>query len=62
MVIGAAVQIVVRTEDGQSLLIRQQRTGGRAEAETLREGERVNVGWSDGAALVLAGPDRGEQT
>jgi len=27
----------------------------------LREGERVVVGWTDDAALVLAGPDKGEQ-
>ena len=61
MVIGAAVQLVVRTGDGQNLLIRQQRAGGQAEAESLREGERVVVGWTDDAALVLAGPDKGEQ-
>jgi ABC-type Fe3+/spermidine/putrescine transport system ATPase subunit len=59
MVVGAAVQIVVRTTDGQNLLVRQQRTGGRGEAETLSEGERVNVGWADGDALVLAGPNEG---
>ncbi len=61
MVVGAAVQLVVRTADGQNLLIRQQRAGGQAEAESLREGERVVVGWTDDAALVLAGPDKGEQ-
>ena len=62
MLIGAAVQVVVRTGDGQNLLIKQQRTGGMGEAETLREGEWVSVGWTDGAELVLASPDKGEQT
>jgi ABC-type Fe3+/spermidine/putrescine transport system ATPase subunit len=61
MVIGAALQCVVRTAEGQNLLIRQQRAGGRAEAESLREGERVKVGWTDDAALVLADRDKGEQ-
>jgi ABC-type Fe3+/spermidine/putrescine transport system ATPase subunit len=61
MVVGAAVQIVVRSADEQNLLIRQQRTGGRGQAETLREGERVVVGWTDDAALVLAGPIKGDQ-
>jgi ABC-type Fe3+/spermidine/putrescine transport system ATPase subunit len=61
MVVGAAVQLVVRTADEQNLLIRQQRAGGQAEAESLCEGERVVVGWTDDAALVLAGPDKGEQ-
>ena len=61
MVVGAAVQLVVRTADGQNLLIRQQRAGGHAEAESLREGERIVVGWTDDAALVLTGPDKGEQ-
>jgi spermidine/putrescine transport system ATP-binding protein len=62
MVIGAAVQLVVRADDGQNLLIRQQRAGGQAEAESLSEGERVVVGWTDDAALVLAGPEKGDHT
>jgi ABC-type Fe3+/spermidine/putrescine transport system ATPase subunit len=62
MVIGAAVQCVVRADDGQNLLVRQQRAGGRGDAESLSEGERVVVGWTDDAALVLAGPNEGEQT
>ena len=61
MVVGAAVQCVVQTADAQNLLIRQQRMGGRAEAESLREGERVVVGWSEDAALVLATPEKGER-
>ena len=61
MVVGAAVQLVVRSGDGQNLLIRHQRAGGQAEAESLREGERVVVGWTDDAALVLASHDKGEQ-
>jgi putative spermidine/putrescine transport system ATP-binding protein len=62
MVVGAAVQLVVRANDGQNLLIRQQRAGGQAEAESLSEGERVVVGWTDDAALVLAGPEKGDHT
>jgi ABC-type Fe3+/spermidine/putrescine transport system ATPase subunit len=62
MVIGAAVQCVIRADDGQSLLVRQQRAGGRGEAESLREGDRVVVGWTDDATLVLAGPKEGERT
>ena len=58
MVIGPTVQSVVRADDGQSLLVREQRTHGNREAESLSEGERVVVGWADDAALVLAGPER----
>jgi ABC-type Fe3+/spermidine/putrescine transport system ATPase subunit len=60
MVVGPAVQCVVRADDGQSLLIRAERGGGGTEAESLSEGERVVVGWADDAALVLAGPKQGE--
>jgi spermidine/putrescine transport system ATP-binding protein len=62
MIVGAAVQCVIRAGDGENLLIRQQRAGGRGEAESLREGERVVVGWTDDAALVLAGPNKGDHT
>jgi ABC-type Fe3+/spermidine/putrescine transport system ATPase subunit len=59
MVIGSAVQCVVRADDGQHLLVREQRTDVNGEAESLNEGERVVVGWSDDAALLLAGANRG---
>jgi TOBE domain len=62
MVVGAAVQCVVRADDGQDLLVRKQRESGSGEAETLREGERVVVGWTDDAALVLASPTEGAPT
>ena len=62
MVVGAAVQCVVRAEDGQDLLVRKQRESGSGEAETLREGERVVVGWTDDAALTLASQTEGAPT
>ncbi len=62
MVVGAAVQCVVRADDGQDLLVRKQRESGSGEAETLREGERVVVGWTDDAALTLASPTEGVPT
>ena len=62
MVVGAAVQCVVRADDGQDLLIRKQRESGSGEAETLREGERVVVGWTGDAALILAGQNEGAPT
>ena len=44
MVIGAAVQCVVRLDDGQEVLTRTQRSGDTV-AESLAEGERVMVSW-----------------
>ena len=41
MVIGPAVQCVVRLDDGQEVLAREQRSGADAGAEALAEGERV---------------------
>ena len=61
MVIGPAVQCVVRTDDGQDLLVRQQRTGANGDTESLGEGERVVVGWTDDAAIVLAGTTKEER-
>ena len=55
MVIGPAVQCVVRADDGQELIVRQQRTDNHGEVHLPREGERVVVGWADSAALGLAG-------
>jgi ABC-type Fe3+/spermidine/putrescine transport system ATPase subunit len=53
MVVGPAVQCLVRTDDGQEVLVRQQRSDGDQAVETLDEGERVFVTWADDAALVL---------
>jgi spermidine/putrescine transport system ATP-binding protein len=58
MVIGPAVQCVVRTTRGQEVLIRQQRTNVNGEVESLREGDPVAITWDDDAALVL---DRKEE-
>ncbi len=54
MVIGAAVQCVVRLDDGQEVLTRTQRSGDTV-AESLEEGERVVVSWGPEAALDLTG-------
>ena len=53
MVVGPAVQCVVRTEDGQEVLVREQRTRGKAGAESLEEGERVFVSWPSEDALEI---------
>jgi ABC-type Fe3+/spermidine/putrescine transport system ATPase subunit len=51
MVIGPAIQSLVRTDDGQEVLVRRQRgDGGNA---SFQEGERVVVTWAEGAALVF---------
>jgi ABC-type Fe3+/spermidine/putrescine transport system ATPase subunit len=55
MVIGPAVQCVVRLEDGQEVLVREQRAKGASGAESLREGERVFVSWADDEVLELDG-------
>jgi ABC-type Fe3+/spermidine/putrescine transport system ATPase subunit len=53
MVIGPAVQCLVRTDDGQEVLVRQQRTG-KEHVYAPREGERVVLTWADDAALPLS--------
>ncbi len=53
MVVGPAVQCVVRTEDGQEVLVREQRTRGHAGAESFEEGERVFVSWPSEDALEI---------
>jgi ABC-type Fe3+/spermidine/putrescine transport system ATPase subunit len=59
MVVGPAIQFLVKTDNGQEVLVRQQRSGGDGEAESLREGDRVALTWSEDAALVLdEGGDR----
>jgi ABC-type Fe3+/spermidine/putrescine transport system ATPase subunit len=54
MVIGPAVQCLVRGDDGQEVLVRQQRGGEESPLEAVRAGERVYVHWAQDAALVLA--------
>ena len=54
MVIGPAVQCLVRGDDGQEVLVRQQRNGGESSLEAVKAGERVYVHWAEDAALVLA--------
>jgi putative spermidine/putrescine transport system ATP-binding protein len=54
MVIGPAVQCLVRTDDGHDVLVRQQRGSGETPVEAVRAGERVYVDWPRDAALVLA--------
>ena len=51
MVIGPAVQCVVRLEDGQEVLAREQRSGSGSGVEALAEGERVYVSWAEDEAL-----------
>jgi hypothetical protein len=53
MVVGPAVQCLVRTDDGQEVLARQQRSDGDDAVEALDEGEKVYVTWAEDAALVL---------
>jgi ABC-type Fe3+/spermidine/putrescine transport system ATPase subunit len=50
MVVGPAIQLLVKTGDGQEVLVRQQRTGSE---EPVAEGDRVMLTWADGAALTL---------
>jgi spermidine/putrescine transport system ATP-binding protein len=52
MVVGPAMQCLVRTDDGQEVLVRQQRNG-LDEGDAPREGERVLLTWADDAALPL---------
>jgi ABC-type Fe3+/spermidine/putrescine transport system ATPase subunit len=58
MVIGPAVQCVVRLEDGQEVLVREQRSGQEEGVEALAEGERVVVSWAESEALDLAAAER----
>jgi spermidine/putrescine transport system ATP-binding protein len=58
MVIGPAVQCLVKTDDGQEVLVRQQRTA-RSEADAPGQGERVLLTWAEDAALPLDDPPRG---
>ena len=55
MVVGPAVQAVVKLDDGQEVIVRAQRSGTPSELEVLATGERVNVSWADEEALRLEG-------
>jgi hypothetical protein len=60
MVIGPAIQCLIKAEDGQEILVRRQRGGDEA-VDALREGERVVLTWDEDAALRL-GPSEQEET
>jgi ABC-type Fe3+/spermidine/putrescine transport system ATPase subunit len=51
MVIGPAVQCLVRLDSGQEVLAREQRSGAGGGIEALAVGERVSVTWADDEAL-----------
>ena len=52
MVIGPAIQCLVKTDDGQEVLVRSQRSRDGV-TESLNEGDRVSLTWDAEAALVL---------
>ncbi len=55
MIIGPVVQCVIRLDDGQEVLVREQRSGSENGVEALAEGERVFVSWAEDEALELEG-------
>ena len=59
MVIGPAIQCLIKADDGQEILMRRQRTGD-GEADALQEGERVVLTWDEDAALRLGPSEREE--
>lgn len=59
MVIGPAIQCVVKAENGQEILVRQQR-GADGAVEALQQGERVVLTWDEDAALRLD-PEKEEE-
>jgi spermidine/putrescine transport system ATP-binding protein len=61
MVIGPTMQCLVKTDNGQEVLVRQQRGGTNGDGEALREGERVVLTWDEDAALRLD-PQEKEET
>ena len=61
MVIGPAIQCLVRTDNEQEVLVRQQRSGSNGEAESFREGERVVLTWPEDAALEIDETKGGER-
>jgi ABC-type Fe3+/spermidine/putrescine transport system ATPase subunit len=61
MVIGPTIQCVIKTDNEQEVLVRQQRSGTNGESEALQEGERVFLTWDEEAALHLD-PQAKEET
>jgi spermidine/putrescine transport system ATP-binding protein len=61
MVIGPAIQCLIKAENGQEILVRQQR-GGNGDVEALQQGERVVLTWDEDAALRLDPLEKGETT
>ena len=61
MVIGPTMQCLVKTDNGQEVLVREQRSGANGDGEALREGERVFLTWDKDAALRLD-PNEKEET
>jgi ABC-type Fe3+/spermidine/putrescine transport system ATPase subunit len=61
MVIGPAIQCLIKAENGQEILVRQQR-GGNGDVEALQQGERVVLTWDEDAALRLDPIEKGEAT
>lgn len=60
MIIGPTIQCLVKTDNGQEVLVRQQRSGANGNGEALREGERVFLTWDEEAALSLDPTDKEE--
>jgi ABC-type Fe3+/spermidine/putrescine transport system ATPase subunit len=60
MVIGPAIQCLIKADDGQEILVRRQRSGSEEE-NALQEGERVVLTWDEDAALRLD-PNEREET
>jgi ABC-type Fe3+/spermidine/putrescine transport system ATPase subunit len=60
MVIGPGIQCLIKTDDGQEILVRQQRSGN-GEVEALAEGERVVLTWDEDAALRLDPHEKEEE-
>ena len=59
MVVGPALQAVVKLDDGQEVLVREQRSSEGSELEGLAAGARVLVDWSKDEALRLEGATHG---
>jgi ABC-type Fe3+/spermidine/putrescine transport system ATPase subunit len=59
MMIGPALQAVVKIDNGQEVLVRKQRSARNGVVDALREGERVVLTWAEGAPLELGPSDEG---
>jgi ABC-type Fe3+/spermidine/putrescine transport system ATPase subunit len=62
MVIGPAIQCLVKADNGQEILVRQPRGGANGDVEALQKGERVVLTWDEDAALRLDPREKGEAT